>query len=81
VSRFNRCCTTPLSALQILEPIADCFVLPMVWLDLLLKIRSITAWARAQRTVSDDAGHQARYDSSHNTRFGNHQITIVSHSS
>ena len=81
MSRFNRRCTIPLSALKILEPIADRFVLPMVWFDLLPKIRPITAWARAQRTMFGDAGHQARYDSSHNTRFGNRQITIVSHSS
>ncbi len=81
MSKFNCCCTTPLSALKIFEPIADRFVLAMVWLDLLPKIRPITAWARAQRTAWGGAGHQARYDSSHNTRFGNRQITIVSHSS
>jgi hypothetical protein len=80
VSRVNRRCTIPLSALQILEPIADRFVLPMAWLDLLLKIHSITAWIRAQRTVLGDAGYQVRYDSSHGTRFGNRQITIVSYS-
>lgn len=81
MSKFNCCCTTPLSALKILEPIADRFVLPMVWLDLLPKIRPITAWARAQRTVWGDVSHQANYDSSHNIRFGSRQITIDSHSS
>ncbi|MBW8077929.1 hypothetical protein [Ferrovum sp.] len=81
MSRFNRCRTISLSALQIIEPIADRFVLAMVWLDLLPKIRPITAWARAQRTVLGGAGHQASHDSSHDTRSGNHQITIVSHSS